>query len=136
MASPQSAYARGSSSPFISGSPSSISMMSDYVDGFNDTLAESIAVVCEQARDGIRSEARKDPEWEPYADLLDVEFNDGAFEYVLIGDQTDIDAALAIEYGSIEGHSPNSILRKTAISQAYTMGQDLASALGEELPFA
>lgn len=135
-ASPQSTSARGSSSPFISGVPSAFAHLEDYINNFDDLLAEAIVGVCEKARDGIRDVANKDPEWAPYANLLDVEFVNGGFEYVLIGDQADIDAALAIEYGSVEGHSPNSIIRKTAIAQAYTMGQDIGKSLEKEMPFA
>ncbi len=110
--------------------------MGQYIESFDDTLAEAIATVCIDARDAIRSEAKSDPEWAPYADLIDVEFSGGEFHYVLVGPQDQIDAALAVEYGEVEGHAPNSILRKLAMSQAHGMGKNLSDQLSRGVPVA
>lgn len=55
-------------------------------------------------RDSLASIARtaalQDPDWAPYADLIDVEFDGQAFRYVLTGDDAErIEAALDLEYG-------------------------------------
>jgi len=54
--------------------------------------------------------ARHDPEWAPYADLIEVEYVDGEFHYILVGDDDDrIQAALDLEYGA-NGRSPQPLL--------------------------
>ena len=53
--------------------------------------------------------ARHDPEWAQFADLIDVEYIDGEFHYILVGDDDRIQAALDLEYGA-NGRSPQPLL--------------------------
>ena len=126
-------YMHGSSGSLFAGLPSVVESAQHFVDTFDATMSDAIESAMTTARAEIQDMAQHDPEWAPYADLLDIEFVDGEFHYILTGDQERIDQALAIEYGD-EGRSPNSILRKLALKQPAAMGVAISKQLEQEGP--
>ena len=115
------------------GMPTVVEASQEYIEEFDltDVIQDHLAA----ARVEIQDMARQDPEWAPYADLLDIEYVDEEFHYVLVGDQERIDQALQIEYGG-EGRSPNSILRKLALTQPAAIGVAISKQLEQEGPVA
>ena len=72
-----------------------------------DSLAITEALL--NARKRAQLTASHDPEWAAYADLIDVEYVDGQFHYVLTGDEERIAEALDLEYGA-NGRRPRTLL--------------------------
>lgn len=128
-----SSYTHGSGDDLFIGIPTVIESSQDYIDNFD--VSEAIEDALMAARVEIQEMALRDPEWAPYADLLDIEFVDGEFHYILTGEQERIDQALQIEYGG-DGRSPNSILRKLALQQPAAIGVAISKMLNQEGPLA
>lgn len=129
-----SSYNPGSK-PFISGYPAAVTAAEGFLDSIDDLLSDAIDQATRTARSDIRDVASRDEAWAPFADLLDVEYQNGEFHYVLSGDPDRVEQALELEYGT-ESTPPNSILRKAAIRQAVPIGQRVATFLNEENPLA
>src|SRR5688572_8330043 len=110
----ESTYTHGSGGLF-KGLPAAVESADTFLEEFDISLSRAIDVALKTARAEIQDTARLDPEWAPYADLLDIEYTDGEFHYVLNGEQERIDEALAIEYGDGQGRPANSIIRKLAL---------------------
>jgi len=135
MASSQSTPINGSTQSLISGQPGLLSGTEDFIDDFDSVFSEAIDQTLELARDEIRTEALSDPAWAEYADLLNVEYTDGSFHYVLVGDDDRVQEALDLEYGG-SGTLPRSLVRKVANRSEGSLGRMLSDQVNAELPNA
>lgn len=128
----QANTASGSKAVYLKGdSLASTESIEDFIDGFEDIFADAIEEVADEARREAREAAKANEQWRPYADLIDVEFKDSEFHYVLVGDEDRVNEAMQLEFGQAEA-APHSILRKTASSTETEHGQLLTNILVSE----
>lgn len=133
---PQANSARGSSVAYIKGNTlASTELLEDFLDDFETIFGDVIAEVAADARAEAQKKARLDPVWREYADLIDVEFKDSEFHYVLVGDEDRVREAMRLEFGMPES-APKSLLRKEAASTEYEHSQMLNEMLEAEASVA
>lgn len=135
MATLHPTYARGSAKPLISGKPKVVGALQDFADDIDVLLSEVIETTLVAIREDIRKTAARDQEWAPLAEVLDVEYVDGEFHYVLDGDPALVEKALELEYGGPNGE-PNSLIRKMAMRHPATVGKSMSESLSREVPVA
>ena len=129
---PQTTHATGSSTTYIKGETlASTEALEDFIDGFADIWSDVIEDILTDARNEARKTARNIPEWRDYADLIDVEFKDSEFRYVLVGDEERVNEAMRLEFG-MPGSPPSSVLRKQAASQEVEYNNMISNALLSE----
>lgn len=134
LASTQLTPTHGSSGAYFDVSPdNAMSELEDFIDDFESVFEDAIESTLAHARSEIRAQAEQDSDWKEYADLLEVEYVDGSFHYVLVGDEDRVQEALDLEYGAL-GRSPHSIMRKNANNNG--MSDVLTNEIAQEVPYA
>lgn len=125
-AQPSVLSSRGST--FLSGEPSILSDVEDYIDTFDVTLGEAVEELLLPLQNQIRAEARQDPDWAEFADFIEVDFWDNQFQFFVNATDDVVQAAMDLEYGT-EDRPPKSLLRKHALRNSHPIGTKLTEMM-------
>lgn len=124
-----------SAKPLISGSPSISGGLREFADSISSKFDTAVSLALMYARTDLRKAAHQSHAWSPFEDILDVEFDGENFVYALTGSPEQNAQAMAVEYGTPE-RSPESLLRKKALSHTAILGKVLGDYLSKEVPSA
>lgn len=116
-----------SSSGMISGVPYVAAQAANTLNA-QDLLTTAIAVGLETGRKALTQAIRDYPDWRQYENNVRMEWNDGGFEYILVGTEEEKEAIKLLEYGSPDAQ-PQSVLRV----QALRMQGEVTDRITEEL---
>lgn len=126
----KSAPARRSSP--ITGNLGIVYRVEEYVDSFTTEMAKTLQAAVDAARKEVRQKALHDPFWKDFVSLIDVKFEDGAFQFDLSGPADQVEQAIALEFGAL-GQPPRPFFRKLAMTEGITLGNLISQRMTEQV---
>lgn len=119
----------------IQGQLSVITNTFEFVDSFFADLVELLDDVIDDASTRLEMEAAGDPDWQQYAENLDVELIEGEIHVYHTGSASEDYEMARLEYGDA-GVAPKALLRTFAYSEAPKMEREINDRMSGMVPYA
>jgi hypothetical protein len=89
-------------------------------------IETAVATALVQANTSLRKQLEADPRWKPFAESIEIKWEDEEFTYVIDSEDETVEQAIyLLEYGDGETGAPTGMLRK----HAFRMGRETSKAV-------
>lgn len=131
MTSAQS-YTRKGSGSVISGTPTTISVLEESLDGYLNAVEHAVRSVEQEETTALRDQLSRHPDWADKSDSANVHANEGFLNY-----EVNHPDAMDLEYGNpMKKIVATGVLRSVAKRREYDVNQSLIRHLSSRLPDA